>query len=121
MLRSRGMRVAEARTGVEVVAHLFPRGTSYVEPSLIVLSAQLPGYNGLSVLAGVRSLGRRTPTIMTWPEDEEWMALEAVRLGVAGLVREPATTSDLVVAIQTLPFANVAQTFELGAMRQRVS
>jgi hypothetical protein len=58
---------------------------------------------------------------MTWPEDEEWMALEAVRLGVASLVREPATTSDLVAAIQTLPFASVARPVDLGVLRQRVS
>jgi len=95
MLRNHGFRVLPARSGIEVVSHIFPRVNSYAEPTLLVLSSILPGYNGLSVLAGVRSLGWRTPMLMTWSSQAEWMADEAIRLGVSALLAEPVNLDEL--------------------------
>jgi hypothetical protein len=64
----------------------------------MILSALFPGYNGLSVLAGVRSFGWQTPVVMTWPSEEEWIPEEALRLGCAGLFEEPADWRDVAQA-----------------------
>jgi DNA-binding response OmpR family regulator len=89
-LRGQPVRVLVARSGIEVVSYLFPRGDGHaLRPTLMVLSATLPGYNGLSVLAGVRSLGWRTPVVMTWPASDEWVVDEALRLGCSGIFAEP--------------------------------
>jgi CheY-like chemotaxis protein len=99
-LRRHGLRVLVARSGIEVVSLLFPRGDAYaLEPGLMVLSATLPGYNGLSVLAGVRSMGWRTPVVMTWPSSEAWVANEALRLGCSGLFEEPIDPKDLAATV----------------------
>jgi CheY-like chemotaxis protein len=99
-LREQGLRVLVARSGVDVVSYLFPRGDSYSEaPNLMVLSAILPGYNGLSVLAGVRSFRWNTPVVMTWPTGEPWIHQEARRLGCAALLEEPASLDELTQAV----------------------
>lgn len=100
MIVGNDIRVLVANSGVDVVAHLFPRGDSYSEPpDLMVLSALLPGYNGLSVLAGVRSLGWPTPILLTWPPLEPWVCDEAVRLGCCGLFEEPISPRELAEAV----------------------
>ena len=102
-LRRHAVRVLAARSGVEVVSYLFPRGDSYaIRPTLMVLSGTLPGYNGLSVLAGVRSMGWRTPVLMTWPSSHEWVADEALRLGCSGLFEEPCNSKELVAKVMEI-------------------
>ena len=102
-LRRHDLTVLVASNGIEVVSHLFPRGDAYaLRPSLLVLSATLPGYNGLSVLAGVRSMGWNTPVVMTWPSSEPWIADEAIRLGCSGLIEEPADPSEIVTKARQL-------------------
>ncbi len=83
-----------------MVSLLFPRGDAHaLKPTLLVLSATLPGYNGLSVLAGVRSMGWSTPVVMTWPSSEAWVANEALRLGCSGIFEEPFDPKDLVATV----------------------
>lgn len=99
-LRQHDLRVLVASSGVEVVSYLFPRGDAYsLKPSLMVLSASLPGYNGLSVLAGVRSMGWTTPVVMTWPSCDAWVANEALRLGCSGLFEEPYDPKKLAATV----------------------
>ena len=102
-LRRQALRVLVARSGIEVVSYLFPRDDAYaLKPTLMVLSATLPGYNGLSVLAGVRSMGWRTPVVMTWPSSDEWVVDEALRLGCSGLFEEPCNPKELVAKVMQI-------------------
>lgn len=99
-LAGSGIDVRLASTGLQVVSSLWPRGDELsCPPSLMVLAAFLPGYNGLSILAGIRSLGWRTPVILSWPSLHPWIRDEAMRLGVVGLFEEPVDSEEVCTAI----------------------
>lgn len=99
-LRLSGVDAREARSGLDAVSLLFPRGDDRShEPHAMVLSSVLPGYNGLSVLAGIRSLGWRTPVVMLFPNKSDWMLKEAGRLACNRLLREPVGTQEVCAAL----------------------
>jgi two-component system, response regulator, stage 0 sporulation protein F len=71
-------------------------------PDVIVLDVRMSGYDGLSVLANLRSVGSTSSVIiMTALKDPE-TAASALRLGAAGFFRKPFELHDLRVAVRAL-------------------
>jgi two-component system, LuxR family, response regulator FixJ len=97
MLETRGYAVEAFGDG----AALFARG-GFDGISCIVLDVNLPGENGLRLLARIRAATIATPVIVVSGEASDGMRHEARRLDVRAVFDKPVPGSDLLASIAAL-------------------
>jgi two-component system nitrate/nitrite response regulator NarP len=92
LLRNAGYAIAERCTsGDEVVAAIEAR-----PPDVMVLDVQMPGPDGLEILRRVKHRNLPIRVILLSSSINNVQALEAIRLGVDGLVLKEAAGSELI-------------------------
>jgi two-component system copper resistance phosphate regulon response regulator CusR len=73
-----------------------------VEYDLIVLDVMLPGRDGWSILAGLRSNGRQTPVLMLTARSEVDDRVRGLELGADDYLVKPFAFSELLARIRTI-------------------
>jgi CheY-like chemotaxis protein len=102
-LRCDGYKVVEVKDGAQllerVASSMLER--EYDPPDLIVSDVRMPGFSGLTILAGLRSAGWTTPVILVtaWASDE--LREHAHQLHAA-LLEKPFDVDDLRTAVMNL-------------------
>jgi DNA-binding NarL/FixJ family response regulator len=71
-------------------------------PDVVLLDVNMPPPNGLAVLRELPKLGLDTRVILLTASLQDDEVLEAVRLGIRGLVAKDALTEDLIKCIRTV-------------------
>jgi two-component system response regulator FixJ len=66
----------------------------------VVTDVQMPGMNGIELLAKVRADGHALPVIMATARSGRILAAEAMALGAAALLEKPFAPEDLVTAVK---------------------
>ncbi len=104
-LRRDGHEVIEARSGHELLERVVPsilRGDAGRPPDIIVSDIQMPGIDGLSVLAGLRDTGWATPIVFMSGYVTDAVRARAAALGAAALMRKPFDVDELRAAVASL-------------------
>jgi DNA-binding NarL/FixJ family response regulator len=70
------------------------------QPDVVLLDIQMPAPNGLAVLRELRRLGSATRVILLTASVQDDDVLEAVRLGIRGLVPKDAVTEKVVECVR---------------------
>jgi DNA-binding NarL/FixJ family response regulator len=86
---------ARARDGQETL-----RSVRAHRPEVLVLDIRMPGLDGLGVLRALREEGHRTRVVLLTVSLEEEQLVEAVRLGVAGVVLKEMAPQLLLEAVR---------------------
>lgn len=73
---------------------------SHQQPSIIVSDIKMPGEDGMSLLAKVKSLYPQIPVIMITGHGDEKMAQEAKQIGAYGFLTKPFSNQILVEKIR---------------------
>lgn len=103
-LRLDGHEVTEAETGRELSAYVQTVAAgSVVEPDLIISDVRMPGSTGLEVLHEVRALGLGIPVVLMTAFSDQFVHLEAFRLGAIGVLDKPFDLGDLRTLALILP------------------
>jgi len=102
-LRCDGYKVVEVRDGAQLLERV---ASSMLEheadpPDLIVSDVRMPGFSGLTILAGLRSAGWSTPVILVtaWASDE---LRDHARDLDAAVIEKPFDVDDLRTAVMNL-------------------
>jgi two-component system, NarL family, nitrate/nitrite response regulator NarL len=89
--------VARCRNGEQVLAEV-----ERTRPELLVLDVQMPGLTGLQVLRTLRQAGDRTPVILLTASLSSAEAIEAIQLGVNGLVLKESAPRQLLQCVESV-------------------
>lgn len=89
--------VARCRSGEQVLAEV-----ERMRPELLVLDVQMPGLTGLQVLRTLRAAGDRTAVILLTASLTNAEAIEAIQLGVNGLVLKESAPRQLLQCIESV-------------------
>lgn len=89
--------VARCRTGKEVLAAL-----ARAQPDALLLDVQMPGPTGIDILRHIKSEGLQLPIILLSSSINGGQALEAMRLGVEGLILKEAASQDLLECLKAV-------------------
>lgn len=103
-LAARGYTVASAADGEEALARIAEE-----QPDLIFLDISMPGIDGLTVLAEVRTRKLDLAVIMMTAFGSEAVAVEALRRGADDYLRKPFDRNEFVATLD-----RTAQRLELG-------
>ena len=87
--------VAQCQTGEETL-----QAVRKNQPDILVLDIRMPGKNGLDVLRQIRKEGLRTRVIFLTAALDEEQALEAIRLGICGVVLKEMAPKLLIQCIR---------------------
>lgn len=104
-LRLDGHHIIPARDGVELLEYIastliFDEGAAY--PDLIVTDIRMPGFSGMSVLAGLREQEWSTPIVVMTAYADEKTRSDAYRLGASAFFSKPFDLDDLRTAVINL-------------------
>ena len=102
-LRSDGWHVDLAHSGWEAAFMLGPaldNEPDEAPPDLLVISADLCGMSGLSLLAEVRALGWTCPVFVAVPPTAHQARREALALGATAIFDEPVLASSVLDAVR---------------------
>ena len=69
---------------------------------LVLLDINMPGRDGLEVLAEAKRLRPKTPVLVLTAYPEEQFALRAFKLGASGYLTKQSATDELVTAVQRI-------------------
>ena len=87
--------VAQCQTGEETL-----QAVRKNRPDILILDIRMPGKNGLDVLRQIRKEGLRTRVIFLTAALDEDQALEAIRLGICGVVLKEMAPKLLIQCIR---------------------
>lgn len=73
-----------------------------LRPDILILDVRMPRRTGIEALADLRSQGTEIPVVMLTAEFEDAELVEAVRLGVNGIVLKEAAHSELLPCLEAL-------------------
>ena len=85
--------------------HTFASGTEFLEslgtrrPGCLVLDIHMRGMTGFDVLAALKSLQLRVPTLVITAFDDETAEAHALRAGALRFMRKPIRDDDLLDAV----------------------
>ena len=104
-LRQDGHHLIAVRDGVELLEYvastlIFDEGAAY--PDLIITDIRMPGFSGMSVLAGLRDQQWTTPIVVMTAYSDEKMRSDAERLGASAFFSKPFDLDDLRTAVINL-------------------
>ena len=102
-LRSDGWAVDLAHSGWEAAFRLWPvldNASDESPPDLLVISADLCGMSGLSLLSEVRALGWTCPIFVAVPPTANETRREALALGATAIFDEPVFASSVLDAVR---------------------
>jgi two-component system response regulator (stage 0 sporulation protein F) len=104
-LRQDGHHIIAARDGVELLEYIastliFDERASY--PDVIVTDIRMPGFSGMSVLAGLRDQKWTTPIIVMTAYSDPKTRSDAARLGASAFFAKPFDLDDLRTAVINL-------------------
>jgi len=71
-------------------------------PDILILDVRMPGRSGIDALRDLRAEGNRIPVALLTAEIEDAALVEAVRLGVNGVVLKEAAHSQLLPCLEAL-------------------
>jgi DNA-binding response OmpR family regulator len=103
VLRHEGFDVIEAGSGAELLDHL---GTSlmfeepFARPDVVLSDICMPGFTGPEVLAALRDADSTTPVFLMTGLDEPSVAVDAARIGAAGVFHKPLDVDEIVAAVR---------------------
>ena len=89
--------VARCRNGEQVLAEV-----ARSRPELLLLDVQMPGLTGLDVLKRLRMSGDPTPVILLTASLSSAEAIEAIQLGVNGLVLKESAPRQLLQCVESV-------------------
>ena len=101
-LRNDGFQVIEAKHGLELLEVLEPalfEGREDGRPDLIISDYHMPGCTGMSILAGINSIGLNIPFIVITAFGDEATHTKARTLGAVAVLNKPFTLEDLRTAV----------------------
>jgi two-component system nitrate/nitrite response regulator NarP len=102
-----GLRAILAGTGYEV-AGAVARGdevkdaVARLSPDILLLDVSMPGMSGVEVLRGLRQAGDRRPVILLTAGLEDSVLLEAIELGVEGIVLKEGAHNLLIPCLEAV-------------------
>src|SRR5689334_12798811 len=96
-LMSEGFRVREAPTGDLVISSLEDE-----EPAAVVLDKEMPGVNGLDILAYVQHRRPSIPVILITAFGGPEVRAEALRRGAAHYIEKPFRVGALLAAVRSV-------------------
>ncbi len=103
---AKNIRLYLERSGYEVrTAESAEEGERLLEefrPDVVLLDYQLPGRNGLEMLARLKRLGGGIPVIMLTGQGSVDLAVEAMKLGAVDFLTKPVVLGKLRLAIEKL-------------------
>lgn len=104
-LRQDGHQLIAVRDGVELLEYIastliFDESAAY--PDLIITDIRMPGFSGMSVLAGLRDQQWTTPIVVMTAYSDEKMRSDAERLGASAFFSKPFDLDDLRTAVINL-------------------
>lgn len=104
-LRQDGHQLIAVRDGVELLDYIastliFDEGAAY--PDLIITDVRMPGFSGMSVLAGLRDQKWTTPIVVMTAYSDAKMRSDAERLGASAFFSKPFDLDDLRTAVVNL-------------------
>jgi DNA-binding NarL/FixJ family response regulator len=91
------MAVSEAKDAGEAINLLIQK-----DWDLVLLDINMPGRNGLEVLAEAKRLRPKTPVLVLTAYPEEQFALRAFKVGASGYLTKQSATDELVTAVQRI-------------------
>lgn len=99
-LRGAGYEVVEARDGFEALDAILALPWRKAAPgvNLVLAAADMPGYDGLEVLARLRSMGDLTPFILMDPGRHPATCRDAARLGADRILEVPSELDEVTSA-----------------------
>lgn len=111
VLRRDGFEVLEARDGSELLALIGRQIASRGQQgfNLIVSDIRMPGFTGLSILAGLRRADWPTPVMLITAFGDSQTHREAQRLGAAAVFDKPFDVDDFRTAVINLIGAGPAE------------
>jgi DNA-binding NarL/FixJ family response regulator len=89
--------VSEAKDAGEAINLLIQK-----DWDLVLLDINMPGRNGLEVLAEAKRLRPKTPVLVLTAYPEEQFALRAFKVGASGYLTKQSATDELVTAVQRI-------------------
>ena len=89
--------VRRCQRGGDVIAAL-----KEISPSLIILDNRMPGLTGLELIRLLRSQGRTIPIVLLTGSISDQETIEAIKLGVNGVVLKEKATNDLLSALDSV-------------------
>lgn len=87
-------KIMQAANGREALAHF-----KTARPDLVISDIRMPVMDGLELAANLKELSPNTPLIFCTAFTETSYLLKAIELGVAGFVRKPVDTDELLSVI----------------------
>lgn len=69
-------------------------------PALVVIDAQMPGYNGLHLLAEFRRRNKKTPVLVVSQDDRASVRDQALTNGANGFLQKPLSPAQLLAAVR---------------------
>jgi two-component system NtrC family sensor kinase len=90
-----GYQTATANNGTAAI-----RQIAVFRPDIILASLTLPGLTAKEILVALRSQGVEAPVIVTAPDGQEMLALQAFRLGARDYLTKPLREAELVSAVE---------------------
>ena len=106
VLQAEGHRV-EAFADAEAFLTIYQAGGG---EACLLLDANLPGMAGIELLARLRSLNDRIPTIMMTGSSEVGMAVEAMKAGACDFIEKPVSRAALLASVQRA----ITQSHDIG-------
>ncbi len=95
-LRGDGYYVIEAHDGQEVLERIAPMLFDEAEgPDAIITDVRMPGVSGMTLLAGLRAIGWKTPIIVITAHDIDASRSEARYLGADVVFGKPFDVDEL--------------------------
>ena len=91
------MAVSEAKDAGEAINLLIQK-----DWDLVLLDINMPGRDGLEVLAEAKRLRPKTPVLVLTSYPEEQFALRAFKVGASGYLTKQSATDELVTAVQRI-------------------
>jgi DNA-binding NarL/FixJ family response regulator len=88
--------VGEAEDGDQAIRKILA-----LRPDVALLDVRMPRTDGLAAVRALREQGATTPVVLLTTFDEDAVLLEAVRVGVAGLLLKDVDVEDLASALRT--------------------
>ncbi len=113
VLKSRGVEVCEAETGM-----LGLQETAFQQPDAVILDMMLPDMDGLAVLKRMREW-TDVPVLFLSVRDTESLKVSALELGADDYVTKPFSTGELLARIEAIlrrRFTRQSSTIEVGSL-----
>ncbi len=94
-LESKGHRVVSASNGADGVAEVRKH-----RPDLVFLDEQMPGMDGLDVLAEIKSMAPEVPVVMVTKSEEEHLMEEALGSQITDYLTKPVNPSQILLTLK---------------------